>query len=522
MKNSKALWIAVAFVCVNVALIALAGAASAQPVSHELRPPFKFVKTTQTSQPELGTVPPGSTVFMTETFGTTFTATTNLVGNTPLWRVTVDADDTAGYFWDQTGASAPVTFTNSAWNAARLFTATQVLTPGVSSYPAGQATWLIYGPIDASGDVYVHLGFESYLDSQAGDTLSWAMSSDGQNFFGDTISGSPGEWITNTFSFRAHPSYTGVYVAFAFHSHTDPQGLGAFIRNVRLTGEPIKYDYLPIVMNSFAEPTATPTPTPTPIPPLYGYTFDPGNTSDLAHWGGAYYNSGSTKYGQCIPGQCAIHYTTPRGNPANSLRLYTNGLYSFIASSPNDIAPDNYDLYVDMSPWVIYPRNADCPFGCPDNDWGDWYGVIFNASSDTFGANPSQFQYNKTYYRVFFYNRDAVRPIAIRLERCDGSSDPTQNSCHKLAENTSLPGNFIGNASGFDTLHIQRLAGGSIKIWLNDNATPVLTANDPTFTGASHGKYGTFIFSWTRNATQNPPAGYEMQIDFDNVKLYQH
>jgi hypothetical protein len=527
MKNSKALWIAVAFVCVNVALIALAGAASAQPVTHELKPPFKFVKTTQTSQPERGMVPPGSTVLMTETFGAAFTATTNLAGNTPLWRVTVDANDTAGYFWNKTGASAPVTFTNSAWSAARFYTATQVLTPGLSTYPAGQDTWLIYGPLDLSKYVYAHLSFEAYLDSNTGDTLQWSMTSDGSTFYGNTQSGPAGQWITTTDSFVAKPSYTAVYLAFAFNSHTDPQGLGAFIRNVRLTGEPIKYGYLPIVLNNFAEATATPTltptpiPTATPIPPLYGYTFDPGNTSDLAGWGGAYYNSGSTKYGQCLPGQCAIHYTTPRGNPSNSLRLYTNGLYSFIASSPNDIAPSNYDLYVDLSPWVIYPRNADCPFGCPDNDWGDWYGVIFNASSDTFGANPSQFQYNKTYYRVFFYNRDAVRPIAIRLERCDGSSDPTQNSCQKLAENTTLPTNFIGNASGFDTLHIQRLASGSIKIWLNNNNTPVLTANDATYTGASHGKYGALIFSWTRNATQNPPAGYEMQIDFDNIKLYQ-
>ncbi len=105
MKNSKALWIVVAFVCVNVALIALAGQASAQPVTHELKPPFKFVETTQPSRPELSTVPPGSTVLMTETFGAAFTATTSLVGTTPLWRVTVDADDTAGYYWGRVGAS---------------------------------------------------------------------------------------------------------------------------------------------------------------------------------------------------------------------------------------------------------------------------------------------------------------------------------------------------------------------------------------------------------------------------------
>ena len=514
MKNLKALWIIVAFACATLALIALAGqAVTARPASHELKPPFNFVQQPPASRPEVSSVPPGSTVLMTETFGAAFTATTSLTGTTPLWRVTVNADDVAGYYWGRVGVSGAVTFTNSAWSAARLFTATQVLTPGVSTYPAGQDTWLIYGPFDLSRHAYAHLSFEAYLDSKADDTLVWAMSPDGQNFYGNSQSGPLGEWITNTYSFRANPSYQAVYLAFAFNSHTNPQGKGAFIRNVRLTGEPVKYTYLSLVANNYAAPT------PTPIPPLFGYTFDPGNTTDLAHWGGAYYSSGTTKYGQCIPGQCTIHYTTPTGKPANSLRLFTNGLYSFIASSPNDLTPDDYDLYVDMSPWQIYPRDASCVlYGCPSDDLGDWYGIIFNANSDTFGANPSQFAYNQTYYRLYFYNVDSLKPIAIKLERCDGSSNASKNNCHGLGT-SSLPSSFIGNASGFDTVHIQRLASGTIQVWLGGYL--LITANDATYTGSAFGKYGVFIFSWTQNATQNPPTGYEMQVDFDNILVYE-
>jgi hypothetical protein len=514
MKNLKALWITIAFACATLALIALAGqAVTARPVSHELKPPFNFVQQPAASRPESGAVPPGSTVLMTETFGAAFTATTSLVGTTPLWRVTTDANDIAGYYWGRVGVSGTVTFTNSVWSAARLYTATQVLTPGVSTYPAGQDTWLIYGPLDLSRYVYTHLSFEAYLDSKADDTVVWAMSPDGQNFYGNTQSGSVGEWITNTYSFRSNPSYTGVYLAFAFNSHTNPQGLGAFIRNVRLTGEPLKYNYLALISNNYAAPT------PTPIPPLFGYTFDPGNTSDLAHWGGVYNHTGTTKYGQCIPGQIpeqCPHYTTAHGNPANSLRLYTNGLYSFIASSPNDITPDSYDLYVDMSPWQIYPRNGNCPYGCPSNDLGDWYGVIFNANSSTFGANPSQFAYNGIYYRLYFYNVDATKPIALRLDRCDGGSNAGSNSCYKLGSN-SLPGDFIGNASGFDTVHIQRhLNDPEYNIQISVNGTVLIRANDSNYTGSAFGKYGVFIFSWTQNATQYP-AGYEMQVDFDNI-----
>jgi hypothetical protein len=518
MKNLKALWITVAFVCATLALIALAGqAVTARPASQELKPPFNFVQTAQPAQADHTVVLPGSTVLMTETFGAAFTATTSLVGTTPQWRVAVNEGDIAGYYWGRVGVSGTITFTNSVWNAGRPVNPTQVLTltPGISTYPTGQDTWLLYGPIDLSRYSYAHLSFEAYLDSEAGDTLMWAMSPDGQNFYGSAQSGPLGGWITNTYSFRANSSYQAVYLAFAFNSHANPQGLGAFIRNVRLTGEPLKFTYLGYIMKDYAAPT------PTPVPPLYGYTFDPGNTTNLAQWGGVYNNSGTTKYGQCIPGQIpeqCPHYTSAHGNPADSLRLYTNGLYSFVASSPNDIVPNDYDLYVDISPWVIYPRDASCVlYGCPTDDLGDWYGIIFNASSDTFGTNPSQFAYNKTYYRVYFYNVDATKPIAIRLDRCDGSSNSGNNSCHKLGS-SSLPSNFIGGAGGFDTVHIQRLADGSIQIWLN--GTLLITATDATYTGSSYGKYGVFIFSWDNNATQYP-AGYEMQVDFDNIKVYQ-
>lgn len=499
--------------------------ALADPVI-ELQPPFEFVQTQSPDRPLIGLPRPGSAILMAETFGADFSPIASLEGSTPRWRTVVNTTDTAGYYWDRVDrvySTPPVTFTNSAWSAA-LNVAGQplLLKPGIDNYPAGQDTWLIYGPIDLSRYQYATLTFQYYLDADANDTLLWGAFRDASRVYGASVAGAHnGEWITGTLTLD-WSSYgdNAVYLAFAFQSRSS-SGLGAFIRNVRLNAEPFYYVYAPLVAHNYPltpTPTSTPTPTPTPtlIPPLYGYTFEDG-TTDLSRWGGAYYNTGPTKYGQCIPGQCSIHYTSPHGNPSNSLRLYTNGLYSLIASSPNDIAPDSFDLYVDISPWVIYPRNASCPYGCPDNDLGDWYGIIFNASSDTFGANPSQFAYNKTYYRVYFYNIDSVKPIKIKLERCDGSSISTNNSCHNLGT-SSLPGSFIGNAAGFDTVHIRRLAGGSIQVSLNGSV--LISANDSTYTGSAHGEYGVFIFSWTQNDTANPPTGYEMQIDFDNVKMY--
>jgi hypothetical protein len=516
-KHATTPWIVTILLGCGLALIALAGQlVSAQSPTHDLQPPFKFAERMATQA--LYTREPGSTVLMTETFGISFAPTTVLTGTTPQWRIVTNPTDTAGYYWDRVnklGVSVPITFSNSVWSATQPITTSPGLMPGVSTYPAGQDTWLIYGPIDLSRFSYGHLSFEYYLDSRAGvpgDTLLWGYSTDGQTFDGNSQSGPLSQWITNTFAFRTNYTSQAVYLAFAFNSQTNPQGLGAFIRNVKLTAEPLKFSYIPSVMKDFIPPT--------PLP-LYGYAFDGGGAADLAEWGGAYYHTGSTKYGQCIPGQCTIHTTTAHGKPADSLRLFTNGLYSLIASSPNDIAPDSYDLYVDMSPWVIYPKGACSPYGCPDNDLGDWYGVIFNATSDTFGNTPADFAYNKKYYRLYFYNIDSVKPITIRLDRCDGASSADQNDCYKLASK-SLPSSFIGNASDFDRIHIQRLANGTIKVWLNNSTTPIITVTDATYTGPSHGKYGVFIFSWTLNDTANPPTGYEMQIDFDNIRVYRY
>jgi hypothetical protein len=499
MKNLKALWISVALVCATLALIALAGqAVTAQPASHELKPPFNFVQTAQPVQADHTAVLPGSTVLMTETFGAAFTATTSLVGTTPQWRIAVNAGDIAGYYWGRVGVSGTVTFTNSVWNAGRPVTPTQVLTltPGVSTYPAGQDTWLLYGPIDLSRYSYAYLSFEAYLDSQAGDTLMWAMSPDGQNFYGNMQSGPLGEWITNTYSFRSNPSYQAVYLAFAFNSRTNPQGLGAFIRNVRLTGAPLKYTYLAFVANNYAVPT------PTPIPPFYGYTFDQadptGSESDLALWGGQFYGTGSGDYGSYAYGQ---NVRVGHGDPTNSLTLYTTASYVTAGSSPNNYAPENYDLYVDTSPWRLYPS--------------DYYGVIFGASDDTFGANPGNFNGRGSFYFLYYATSDvSVQPKGIRLDVCSAGK------CYRISGNANndgfiaLPPSFVGNSSSWDTLHVQR-DGATINVWVNE--TLVISVTDASYTGAR--KWGMAILAGANDATY-PPVGGQMAIDYDNIKLY--
>lgn len=507
-KNLKVIAAMAAVVVVLLAFVSqLNRSVLAQAEQRSLRPPFNYQQIAQPNGVEdIGLPFPGSTVIFTETFGPAFAPTTDLASLSTEWRVMTNTG-AADYHWDSVTGGG---YEPSAWPAAAQ------IEPGVGvTYPANLDTWLIYGPLDLSKFAAASVSFDYYVDTTpgscaptySGDCLTWAYSYDGQTFFGSQISGhlSPSAgWISGSLildnkQFQTSP----VYIAFAFKGGSNPGGDGAFIRNLSVTGNPLKYVYLPLVNNNYAAP---------PPPPLFGYTFDDDGTN-LAQWGGAYYGSGTGfKYGQCIPGQCTIHPTTARGNSGNSLRLYTNAYWFMLATSPHDLAPSNYDLYVDISPWQLYPRNASCGESCPPDDLGNWYGIIFNATSNTFGANPSAFNYfgPGKYYRVFFYNIDSVKPIAIRLDRCDGGGN-----CVTLSDQP-VPGAFIGNASAWDELHIRR-DGASISVEIND--VPVISVNDSTYT--SGGKYGAFIFPSDGNATQNPPTGYEMQVDFDNIRLYE-
>jgi hypothetical protein len=501
-KSGK-LWQVLVLLIGSLALVALIGqVVSAQSVEPELKLPFRFAESP--ALPEVQTLPPGSTLLMTETFGASFNPVTYLTGTTPLWRVILNPADTAGYYWNKVGAGTPATFSNSAWSAALNGPGKTPLDPGMDTYPAGQDSWLIYGPVDLSRFAYAHLSFEYYLDSRTGDTLSWGYSTDGQTFYRNSQSGPLGKWITDTYSFPADLSAQSVYLAFAFNSQASPQGLGAFIRNVRLTAEPISFVYMPVVMNNYP-PTPTPTPTP---PPLYGaYTFDSGDT-DLNRWGGAYTGSGSGGGGTYGYGQF-VRTNPTHGNPTKSLTLYNGSYWVMTASSPNtDQLPGNFELSVDMSPWVIYPK-AECGISCDGSNLGNMYGIIFNASSNTFGSNPGQFNFNGQFYMAFFYTIDATKPIGVKLRRCSGGS------CVTLRTKEPLPAGLVyGNAAYWDKVVVKRV-GDNIDVSLN--GVSVINVNDATYL---NGRYGAFIFPSDGNFTAYPvDLGYAMQVDFDNIKV---
>ena len=253
IKNVKFWFSALIGLWVLIIVAALSQrAASAQSVVHDLKPPFTFVQSSEPDRPLIAVRPPGETIILTETFGTGFAPVMALTGTLPLWRHVVNSSDTGGYVWDDVGSSPPVTFTNSAWSAGTNLPLHNPLTPGVDQYPAGQDTWLLYGPIDLSKYVYATLSFEYYLDATSSDQLIWGVTADGINVIGNNSLGGNGgaHWITATYQFdRALWGNNAVYIAFGFKSGSTPHGLGAFIRNVRLNAEPFHYIFLPVTVN---------------------------------------------------------------------------------------------------------------------------------------------------------------------------------------------------------------------------------------------------------------------------------
>jgi hypothetical protein len=478
-KQHSTWWIAILLLGCGLALIALVGqVVSARSTGPELQPPLRFAE--RPAALDVGTPPPGSTVVMTETFGSSFAPITDTAGTTPQWRIITNPDDTAGYDWDRSEAvpGTPAAFANSAWSAARSYPPAPALTPGVSTYPAGQDAWLIYGPIDLSKFEFAQLSFEYYLDSRAGDTLLWGYSTDGQTFYGNSQSGPLRTWITNTLSFDPDATFNAVYLAFAFNSHADPQGKGAFVSNVVLTGEPLQLNYLPIALNNYAIPTAT------PIPPLYGYTFDPGN-NDLNLWGGTITGNPRQGYGgACVEGQFA---RTNHGNPVNSLALWNNCKFVPTYSSPDVDAPTDFEMVVDMSPWRLYGE--------------DLYGVIFSADG------------NNLYRLSLATNVGNNVVTSILLERCAG------NSCSPLTSGYSglqpLPSGLVYAQSAFwDELRVLHI-GGNIKVFINGVQVVDVTDSNPL---PGH-KFGVQVFPLAGNVT-DPPEGAQMEIDFDNIRVY--
>jgi hypothetical protein len=131
------------------------------------------------------------------------------------------------------------------------------------------------------------------------------------------------------------------------------------------------------------------------------------------------------------------------------------------------------------------------------------YGVIFNVNGSNF-------------YRLSLATNTGNNLVtAILLERCSG------NRCTPLTPGYAglqeLPPDLVTGQSAFwDEMRVLRV-GSNIKVVVNGQQ--VIDLNDGTFVGP--GKFGVHIYPLEGNVTTDPPEGAQMQIDFDNIRIYE-
>jgi Zn-dependent metalloprotease len=110
--------------------------------------------------------------------------------------------------------------------------------PPAGPYVNNMDTWMVYGPFSLADATDAWMEFDMFLDVEAGyDSVYWGLSIDGSNFYGFTVSQSPGP-AHEVLNFRDVTGVTAlgqssVWVAFNFYSDTSMSAYyGAYIDNV--------------------------------------------------------------------------------------------------------------------------------------------------------------------------------------------------------------------------------------------------------------------------------------------------
>lgn len=510
-KKQRQSWrlIAAFIVCTLslVTLIVFQGAAAqgpAEPVS--LKPPFVFQVDDRVSA-NSNFVPFSGTTVLSETFGNSFSFSPGITGTNPAWHGYNGSEATSPLYWNRVISQVSTNYQDTAWASCGVCNlGIGGRDPNTDVYVPGQATWLIYGPLNLSKYYAAEMSFNYLLDanpipdaSGTGDFLGIGVSTDGSHFYGAEYSGNltpdaltdtltlPLHWLTGTLTLAG--TQPNVYLGFYFRSNGDSHvGRGAFIDNVTVRGAPYKQSYMPIFMNNFA--VATPTPT-----SLYNFTFDSGlggNDPNFKQWGGLFTSGNPPVYQQGLT----------VGNPGGAMYLYnTQTGLTTLAGPDLTTGSANYEI---SAQFRVIRAKTDAR-----------YGIVFGADAATFGKTGSgapTFNPNTNYYKLGLmfgsvspsYNGGPLAPNRYRLDRCDGS----EVNCVKLVDNAALPASLA--TGDWDTLTVRREGP---KITLVLNGTTLTTVTD----GANGAKeFGAFIQSASNNNAVNP-----LEIYWDNYRVSQ-
>jgi hypothetical protein len=281
------------------------------------------------------------------------------------------------------------------------------------------------------------------------------------------------------------PNQTGApaYLAFRFQSdNSTPSGLGAFVDNLVISGQPLSKVYLPIVR---LDPTPTPTPTPT-FTGVLNYDFESG-TGDWCSRDTGDFTSSTKALGAS-------------GNHAYYLKV-KDSTY-MIMQSPRRDPPDNYRITANFS---LLGMNNSLNLA---NYGSSQFGLIFGVwGAVAFPPSPNDDQHcawgqgadDGGYYEFIIKVRDDGTGYRTKLERHE-----------KQTLQETITGSDVSlSRTDWNTLRLDRVGSG-IVIYIN--GVQVLTWSNSTQVG--HAWWG--VFTETRG---NNPNGL-FESDWDNIQVY--
>ena len=203
----------------------------------------EVVETTARALPRPLTAPPSQPVhpatgLLAESFEGAFPASG--------WTVFDNDGATNGdLFWDDE-AFQPSTGSWSGWPAGG---GANGLDPHTHFYANNMHSWMVYGPVNLSGATLGSLDFALWAQTEQNlDWITWAVSIDGQQFYGQRMSGSTTSSepptrtgftqrsldLTNVFTLGNVMGQSQVWIAFIFDTDSSIVDDGPFIDNIRL------------------------------------------------------------------------------------------------------------------------------------------------------------------------------------------------------------------------------------------------------------------------------------------------
>ncbi len=219
----------------------------------EYAEPYQFTLSTPVSSEDVTAAANGSD--WTGWWTTTQDFPTNSLGE---WDSVNQADPGGADTWGP-GIITRGTNGNHNWGAWVRGNAVQadLSSSTVFTYAPNMDTWLVYGPLSASDEIWhLKLAFDYFISLGTGDTFIAGYSTDGTNFQGlrvHSLKMDPGAWAGTEVKWPVNRQADQLWVAFGFTSDDEDEDQGVWLDSLELSANYGGRAYLPLLANNWAE-----------------------------------------------------------------------------------------------------------------------------------------------------------------------------------------------------------------------------------------------------------------------------